>query len=188
MPTFTVNSAALTVNVAIDAMQRLNEAFIQNYPEFAEHTSLIAYLYDGYVDPNKQGAEIGPDMGFAAFQGGEVYLSSKSFFCDHTTSIVTQFYKSHVLPMWRETPGNFASKEEETLVQCLSHFNILDKVFNDLRNTTHSIVEDQILRAIHTMRIDQKFPTWAIFACQVFVDTQRELGTHVTDGFEDFRE
>jgi hypothetical protein len=38
----TPNSAALTVNVAIDATQSLNEAFIQNYPEFAEHSSLIA--------------------------------------------------------------------------------------------------------------------------------------------------
>jgi hypothetical protein len=52
---------------------------------------------------------------------------------------------------------------------------------------TYSIVEDKILSAVHTMKVDQEFPTWAIFACQVFVDTQRELGTHVADGFEDLQ-
>jgi hypothetical protein len=36
------------------------------------------------------------------------------------------------------------------------------------------------------MRVDKTFPTWAVFACQVFVDTRRELDPQLGKGFEDF--
>jgi len=188
----TVNSAATTANTAMDVMRRLNEAFTENFPQFAEHTSLIEFLYSGYVDPNARGASTAGKGTFAGYEADGIRLSSKTFFCDHTTALVTDFYNSGILPMYQRQmmEGKGISDEEHVFMQCLSHLNMLDWQLNEPEyenNRGEVYMNDQVLRAVRTMRKDKEFPTWAILACQVFVDTQRELGSRLDQGYEDLK-
>jgi hypothetical protein len=188
----TINSAATTINTALNIMRRLNEAFTENFPDFAEHPSLIDYLYNGYVDPNAKGTNGMNDEHFASYEVDGIRLSSKTFFCDHTTTLLREFFKSGTLPMYQRhmMEGKGISVEEHDLLQCMSHFNILDWRFNDpdfSKDMDDIFIDDHVLRAVRTMRAGKKFPTWAIFACQVFVDTRRELGAQLDQGFEDFK-
>ncbi|KAF2818966.1 hypothetical protein CC86DRAFT_413345 [Ophiobolus disseminans] len=82
------------------------------------------------------------------------------------------------------------SDEEHTLLQRLSHFNMLDWVLNDPdyeNNRGEVYMNDLVLRAVRTMRKDKEFPTWAILTCQVFVDTRRELRSQLDQGHKDLR-
>jgi hypothetical protein len=188
----TLNSAAVTANTAIDVICRLNEAFIEIFPQSAEHKSLIDYLYGGYVDPNSKGSNIIDDKDFASYSGDGVHLSSKTFFCDHTTYLTGDFYGSSLLPMYQRhlMDAKGVTEEEHVILQCLSHFNVMDWQVNgpDLEHCSGEICfDDHVLRAVRTMRVEKKRPTWAIFACQVFIDTRRELGGQVSRGLEDLR-
>jgi hypothetical protein len=186
----TINSAATTANAALNIMRRLNNAFVENFPEFAEHRSLIDYLYHDYVDPNAEGANIVDDEHFASYEVEGIRLSSKTFFCDHTAALLEVFFKTATLPMYQRNmmDGKGYSNDEHSLLQCLSHFNIIDLQLNDpqFKERMRDIfLDDQVLRAVRTMRVEKRFPTWAIFACQVFVDTRRELGLQLGKGFDD---
>lgn len=188
----TLNSAAITTNTAIDVMRRLNEAFLESFPAFAGHTSLIEYLYDAYIDPKAKAANIADDENFASYEGEGIRLSYKTFFCDHTASLVREFFVSGSLPMYQEhmMHGKGVAQDEHILLQCLSHFNILDWRLNGpqgAKRGSEIVFDDQVLRPVRTMRVEKRFPTWAVFACQIFVDTRRELGPHLDRGFEDLK-
>jgi hypothetical protein len=193
----TLNSAAIIANTAIDIMRRLNNNFVETYPKFEEHRSLIDHLYSGYIDPKAKGLEALDDDSFATYEADGIRLSSKTFFCDHTTAVVTHFFKPGsppgTLPMYQRhtMDGKGVSEEEHSLLQCLSHFSVLDQELNgpvDENGTVEKFFDDQVLQAIRTMKVEAKFPTWAIFACQIFVDTRRELGSHLGRGFENVQE
>jgi hypothetical protein len=188
----TLNSAAITANTAIDIMRRLNESFMESHPEFSEHSMLISYLYNGYVDAQAKGLENLDNESFATYEGDGIRLSSRAFFCDHTAAMVIQFFESGDLPMYQKhlMKGKHFSDEEHYLFQCLSHFNMMDhQTQQPVHNEKiHNVLNDQILRAVHIMRVGKKFPTWAIFACQIFVDTRRELGSHLARGFHDLQQ
>jgi hypothetical protein len=82
------------------------------------------------------------------------------------------------------------TEEAHIVLQCLSHFNVMDWQVNGphLEECSNKIFyDDQVLRAVRTMRVEKKRPTWAIFACQMFIDTRRELGAQVGQGLEDLR-
>jgi hypothetical protein len=71
------------------------------------------------------------------------------------------------------------TEDEHILLPSLSHLNIVDWCFKGIKQEgvwTNVFVEDQVLRAVRTMRTERKFPTWVVFACQISVDTRRELG------------
>jgi hypothetical protein len=192
----TLNSAAITVNTAIDTMRRLNEAFIEIHPEFSEHKSLIDHLYNGYVDPNAKGLEAIYHHSFTTYEGDGLHLSSRVFLCEHITALVTFFYNQGTLPGIRKmykrptTNDDGIAEEEHILLQCLTHFNFIDqRLPGSLTNEGKEVESsnDLIQRAIDIMRMDKKFPTWAVFACQVFVDTRRELGLSISRGFQDLQ-
>jgi hypothetical protein len=188
----TINSAATTVNTALNIMRRINNTFTESFPDFAEHASLIQYLYNGYVDPNAKGTNTMDNEHFASYEADGIRLSSKTFFCDHTTTLLKAFFGKATLPMYQRhmMDGKGLMSDEHSLLQCLSHFNILDWRFNDSdpnKDMDDIFIDDHVLRAVRTMRVEKKFPTWTIFACQVFVDTRRELGAQLDKGFEDFK-
>lgn len=188
----TLNTAATTVDTAINIMRRLNETFVERYPEFAEHKSLIDYLYNDYVDPHAKDVSMSESGEYASYEGNEVRLSSKIFLCDHTTAVILQFYNIGALPMYQRhmMEGMGISDEEHTLLQCLSHLNIVDCQTDGIvfKEKMEICLDDHILRAVRLMRVEKKFPTWAVFACQVFVDTRRELGSCLASGFQDLQE
>lgn len=94
------------------------------------------------------------------------------------------------VPMLSNRSGKLP-KEEDDLCICISHLNVLDFQL-DIRacaTTDDSVFrEDQILRAVHTMRVERIIPTWTVLALQILVETRRELGTHLSRGLEDLRE
>jgi hypothetical protein len=188
----TINSAATTVDAALNIMRRINNTFTESFPDFVEHASLIDYLYNGYVDPNSKGINTMANEHFASYEADGIRLSSKMFFCDHTTTLLMEFFGTATLPMYQRhmMDGKGLMSDEHNLLQCLSHFNILDWRFNDHdpnKDMDEIFFDDHVLRAVRMMRVEKKFPTWAIFACQVFVDTRRELGAQLDKGFEDFK-
>lgn len=77
----TLNTAAVTVNTAIDVIRRLNEEFIEDHPVFAEHNSLVEFLSNGYVDANSRDLDSASHLDFIAFHGREVHLSWKAELC-----------------------------------------------------------------------------------------------------------
>ena len=82
------------------------------------------------------------------------------------------------------------TEDEHMLLQCLSHFNIMDWQLNDHRpegSQKGIFLEDQVLQAVRIMRVERKFPTWVVFACQILVDTRRELGTQVDQGCKNLK-
>jgi hypothetical protein len=188
----TINSTASASNTAMDVIYRLNEVFLETFPQFADHESVIDYLYNDYIDPNAKVAQVAGDHDFASYEGEGVSLSSKTFFCDHTVAIIKKFYESGVFPMYPRhlTKIEGIHEDEHILLQCLSHFNIVDWQLNGPQSheTGNEIfLDDQVLRAVRKMRVDKKFPTWAVFACQIFVDIRRELDKQVSHGYEDLR-
>jgi hypothetical protein len=149
----TINSAAMTVNTTIDVMRRLNNAFVDNFPDFAEHLSLIEYLYNDYVDSHAQGANFMEDEHFASYEADGIRLSSKTFFCDHTTVLLITFFKERALPMYQRhlMDARGASDEEHNFLQCLSHINVIDRQLNDPQfnqGIEDIFLDDQVLRAV----------------------------------------
>jgi hypothetical protein len=189
----TLNSAAVTSNTAMSVIYHLSEGFIEAYPQFAEHRSLIDYLQAGSVDPNATADRVNQGEAFASYQGEGVQLSSKTFFCDHTTAVLATFYREGAFPMYpRYMMANMqgVTEDEHILLQCLSHLNIVDWHLNGMKHKgiwNEIFLEDQVLRAVRTMRLERKFPTWVVFACQILVDTRREIGTQLGEGLQDLR-
>ncbi|KAH8732430.1 hypothetical protein GQ44DRAFT_821706 [Phaeosphaeriaceae sp. PMI808] len=187
----TLDSAAVMSNTAIDVMHHLNDSFIEAFPQFAEHVSLLGYLYGDYIDPTSKESNIAhvehPE-GFGSYQNDDIHLSSETFFCVHTTYELMEFYSKESLPAYQRNPtGNQCVL---TFLQCLIHIHLLIKFVDDKksRNNDSSIFEtDQILQAARIMERGEKFPTWAVFACQVFIDTIWELDTKVVQGFQDLK-
>jgi hypothetical protein len=188
----TLNSAAVTVNSAIDVMRHLNEAFVETHPNFAEHKSLMNHFHRRPLDVQEAISNC-----FTTYEAAGIHLTSMAFFCEHTTRIVTSFFGrktgKNSRPVYQRhlMDGKGVPEEEHMLLQCLTHFGMIDHrqpgTLDKKGNEVDSF-NDHIQRAIHTMRVEKKFPTWAIFACQVFVDARRELGPHLARGLQDLQE
>lgn len=143
------------------------------------------------MDSNSNGTCGTAHESFAGYEGDDFRLSSKTFFCDHTTIVVTEFLKKGKLPMYQKQDmhGRDFSEDEHILLQSLSHLNMLDWQLNEPEYDTDRgkvFLQDKLLEAVRLMRKNKHFPTWAIFACQSFVDTRRELGAQLARGFDDF--
>ncbi|KAH7400805.1 hypothetical protein DE146DRAFT_735824 [Phaeosphaeria sp. MPI-PUGE-AT-0046c] len=157
-------------------MRRRNEEFVEDHPAFAEHKSLSDFLSNGYVDPHSSRADS---------RGHE------DFVAHHGASTLSKFYISSATVPMNSDRSRKIPEDVCDFCQCINHLDALDlqlKIEGSITPDDSVFREDQILRAVHTMGAEKKFPTWAVFAMQIFIDTRRELGAHLSRGLEDLRE
>lgn len=188
----TLTTAAVTMNTAIDVFRRLNETFLEMFPQFSDHEDIIAYLYDSYCDPNcKTTIEDGNDD-FGTCEADGVRLSSRTFFCDHTLMLLKSFfYHGDFLLFIKKSEAEYGITEDETAsLRCLSLLSLLDHAVESRSYEAkhkHLMGLDQLYHAIRVMRRENKFPTWTILATQLFVDTRRELKTDTSRGLQELQ-
>jgi hypothetical protein len=186
----TLNTAAVIMNTAIKVFWRLNEAFVESFPQFAEHGDIIKFLYQGYLDPNSKATIERNEEGFASYDFDGMRLSSKTFFCDHVLFIVKSFFGASEVPFHQEGVIKQWTEDETVLLKCLSLLGMEDFINRKApaEYRKHFILGvDQIFQAVGIMREEKKFPTWAIFAVQLFVDTLRELKGRTEQCFSEFQ-
>jgi hypothetical protein len=155
------------MNTAFAIFRRLNEEFVSNFPEFDEHVEIIAYLYNGYCDPQMENAS-----DFGTYNPGHFRLPSKVFFCDHTFEVLGIFFRGRELPMYQAHLRSELrlSDDEKILSKCLSLLGVLAKYYQQ------AFLNDQLINGLSHLMNDKKIYTWVVLAIQLFVDTRRVVG------------
>ena len=86
-------------------------------------------------------------------------MPSKTFFCDHTTALVVEFYRSATMPMFQKQvlEGDAALDEELFLYQYPSHFNILEGAMHGhvIEHNEEFKCHDETVRAVRLMRMEK---------------------------------
>lgn len=174
-----LTTAATTMNTAIDVFRRLNEEFLESHPQFETHGDIMDFV-------------ITED--FPSHEEAGLHHPLMSFLCEDTADLLKGFFSIHAEEVpWFAPPVEVEiviPGEGKTLLKCLSLIGLLDAFFGkitDQRADINPVHADQMLRAVSTMRKDRKVYTWTLFAVQLFVDTQHELGLEVARGLADLR-
>lgn len=85
------------MNTAISICCRINEEFLDEYPQFKDHGAITHFLYDGYLDPNSK-----DEKGFATYTSPNFKISSKIFFYDNMYVTLRFFFMAGKLPFYQD--------------------------------------------------------------------------------------
>lgn len=165
-------TAAVTMNTAIAMMRRLNEDFVQSFPEFEQHHNVLDYLYNGYCDPQNG---FGDD--FATYSTVNFRVPSKILFCDHTFELFSRFFLASEAPFFQQDRAHNFTLDEEALFKCLSLFGFL------ICRYPGAFPQDQLMKGLELTKKDNKVYTWVVLAVQLLIDTRRVVGAQGLDRF-----
>ncbi|CAO2648058.1 Nn.00g089800.m01.CDS01 [Neocucurbitaria sp. VM-36] len=173
-----LQAAALTMNAALAMIEKLSADFEEAYPQFTTteelymHGKILLFVYDGYCKNEGGPTFIEPAEAyndpFTYKEGGQT-LHPSTMMCAHTTELVVKafFAKDHERNHLR------LSKDEKRFLKSLSQ---LGAVPMGMTIPDQPYYNDMVHKAVWDMFTHHRIQTWAIFAIQIFWDTQRELG------------
>ncbi|KAF2274138.1 uncharacterized protein EI97DRAFT_444418 [Westerdykella ornata] len=163
----TLETAALTMSSGIGLIKRLYDDFVKRYPRFETHVEIWAYLTDGYFNPDKTNAS----PAFIAYAADGQELSYMTVSCEPVITLI------HMFVLQKQDITDYdLTPDEILLVNCLLQMKDLALSGDDTYRA-----RDPVQKAMRSILMENKTPSWAVFAIQVFWDTQRELAKNFKD-------
>jgi hypothetical protein len=208
-------TAALTMNAATEIFQRVNAAFLEDFPDFDDHEKVIQFLYDGSVkgqneqkgqekqhEQHKQeGMEeqqqkeehAGLQDHVGNYVVGDLRLSPSTFVCEQTLIRYFRNFLEQEVVITR----SFTTREAPALLSSNAEHHHMNKIASFLQAWSGFVHPDAPVKQQHYDRLlygicevqkERKAYTWVVFALQTFIDMHRELGSEVGRGFEELKD
>jgi hypothetical protein len=169
----TLETAALTMNSAIGLIERLDVKFAKDYPQFCDHAEMFTFLTYAHFQVVDHKIYVGDWSTDFPYENGEQKLSYFTVICYDTWQLLRHFVHEDVDLNEQTLEKLPLTADETTLVKCL----------HEMKHKEAPFAHDIIFGAVKKVSQEKLITSWAVFAVQIFWDTQRELGNDMEKAF-----
>ncbi|KAF2241563.1 hypothetical protein BU26DRAFT_525064 [Trematosphaeria pertusa] len=179
--------AATTMNSAIEIFRRLNETFLEDYPNFDDHEKIVAFLCRDKLRAMKQDSGNARRDRLGEHDIVDDGMSLLRMTCASTMIIL---FKRVLLRPLRPGESLVYNKDRRTAIgeapMILRVFTfMLDMIYDKRWRTDYVWRLDLLLAALEAARESGKALTWAVFAVQTFLDMHAQLGRVAETAFDE---
>ena len=192
---FELVAVSITTNTAIDFVRRMEEDYVEQFPDQADFESMVHTFYGAQClhrgeDPARK-YQPGDLFNFNVYDlADEVLLPSYTILASLQDVIspgkLPIYKKGHFGHRDLRTPWSAKSPRAKFNDDLLAMLEIFQDLFALTLMPPKSVVaEDELVRGIREMKPGRNIPVWLAFAAQSFLDVQHVLGDQVGRGYEE---